>query len=192
MALYPTTRRTLLEKIKQGDRISWSEFYDRYAPVIRIIGLKSGVPADDIDDLVQEVMGSFFKSAGNFCYDPARARFRSYFNRIVRSRICDILRKKQLTSAGEVPDDELADSPFDAVFEQEWRNILIREALEYVKSRVKPQTFLAFSLTEFEQWTPARAAEFLGITVNSVYVNRKRCQDLLQKKITDLSDGEFL
>ena len=56
MALYPTTRRTLLEKIKQGDRISWSEFYDRYAPVIRIIGLKSGVPADDIDDLVQEVM----------------------------------------------------------------------------------------------------------------------------------------
>lgn len=35
---YPPTRKTLLEKIKNGDEIYWNEFYSRYAPVIKYVG----------------------------------------------------------------------------------------------------------------------------------------------------------
>ena len=188
MALYPETRRTLLEKIKTGDQISATEFYERYAPVIRIIGQKSGVRADDIDDLVQDVMQSFFKTADRFCYDPAKSRFRTYFNRIIRSRISDIFRRREI-EISELP-QEFEDNSFETIFEEQWRALILNEALTALKERVKPQTYLAFTLTEFEQWETKRVAEFLGISENSVYVGRKRCQEFLKKKITELSDGE--
>ena len=36
---YPTTQSSLLERVQQGDEISWNEFYFRYAPVIRAAGM---------------------------------------------------------------------------------------------------------------------------------------------------------
>ena len=35
---YPTTQSSLLERVQNGDEISWNEFYFRYAPVIRAAG----------------------------------------------------------------------------------------------------------------------------------------------------------
>lgn len=188
MALYPNTRRTLLEKIKTGDQISWNEFYDRYSPVIRIIGLKSGIRQNDIEDLVQEVMQSFFKSVDHFCYDPAKARFRTYFNRIIRSRICDIFRRQDESATDLQNDDK--DNSFEIIFDEQWRALILNEALSALKERVKPQTYLAYTLTEYEMWETKRAAEFLGISENSVYIGRKRCQEFLKKKIIELSDGD--
>ena len=34
---YPTTSKTLLEKISSGDEISWDEFYRIDAPVIKAV-----------------------------------------------------------------------------------------------------------------------------------------------------------
>ena len=35
---YPTTQKSLLEKVCSGDEVSWTEFFRRYAPVIRFVG----------------------------------------------------------------------------------------------------------------------------------------------------------
>ena len=34
---YPTTSKTLLDKIASGDEISWNDFYEKYSPVVKAL-----------------------------------------------------------------------------------------------------------------------------------------------------------
>ena len=43
MARYPTTSKTLLERLRTGDDVPWREFFDRYSPLIRAAGSASGL-----------------------------------------------------------------------------------------------------------------------------------------------------
>ena len=88
---YPTTSRTLLEKIAAGDGIGWDEFYEKYAPVVRALARGKGI--EDAEDICQQVMLQFFKQSGTFRFDPGLARFRTYFGRIVRAKIADHFRR---------------------------------------------------------------------------------------------------
>ena len=60
---YPTTQSSLLERVQQGDEISWNEFYFRYAPVIRAAGMGFKFNETECDDLVQQVMLHFFNKS---------------------------------------------------------------------------------------------------------------------------------
>ena len=60
---YPTTQSSLLERVQQGDEISWNEFYFRYAPVIRAAGMGFKFNETECDDLIQQVMLKFFNHA---------------------------------------------------------------------------------------------------------------------------------
>ena len=61
--LSPTTQSSLLERVQQGDEISWNEFYFRYAPVIRAAGIGFKFNETECDDLIQQVMLKFFNHA---------------------------------------------------------------------------------------------------------------------------------
>ena len=41
---YPTTSRTLLDKIASGDEISWDEFFIRYSPIVKALADRMGCP----------------------------------------------------------------------------------------------------------------------------------------------------
>ena len=62
-----TTNQSLLQAIKQGDGISWQVFYETYRPPIVFCG-KQKLDAEEIDDLVQNVMIKFFNAQKNFIY----------------------------------------------------------------------------------------------------------------------------
>ena len=56
---YPTTQSSLLERVQNGDEISWNEFYFRYAPVIRAAG--SGVHFNDAESDNDRRMHGFIR-----------------------------------------------------------------------------------------------------------------------------------
>ena len=89
---YPTTQKSLLEKVRSGDEVSWEEFYERYSPVIRFSGGLYGLREDECRDLVQRVMVKFFNSAGRFVYREGKVRFRTYFATVIRSEAVDFIR----------------------------------------------------------------------------------------------------
>ena len=91
---YPTTSKTLLEKISSGDEISWDEFYRKYAPVIKAVAKYKGIEYD-ADDICQQVMMHFFKQSKTFKFDPGLAKFRTYLGQIVSWKIADYYRKKR-------------------------------------------------------------------------------------------------
>ena len=142
---YPTTSKTLLDKIASGDEISWDEFYLKYAPIVKAIACFKGLNASDADDICQQVMLQFFKQSKTFTFDPDIARFRTYFGRIVKAKIVDYYRKKREFSAREL-EAETIDPETDLLYMNEWRKMIIKEAEQELKQRVAPETFQAYEL----------------------------------------------
>ena len=87
-----TTNITLLEKITDGDEISWNKFYEIYSPLIRTSGEQWHLNESECDELVQDVMVNFFKRAKTFRYDRSRGSFRSYLRTIARNSTFSLLK----------------------------------------------------------------------------------------------------
>ena len=177
---YPTTSKTLLDKIASGDEISWDEFYQKYSPIVKAIACFKGLNEVDADDICQQVMMQFFKQSKTFRFDPDVARFRTYFGRIVRGRIIDHFRRKK-----EVPVAEFEAVPIDPdtekLYMDEWRKMVIKEAEQELKQRVSPETFQAYQLYAVQGRPVEKVAAFLACSTNQVYQAKKRCFKMMRE-----------
>ena len=89
-----TTKGSLLTAVKNGDEISWQQFYDMYKPLILLKGGDLRLNQTEKEELVQLVMLSFFNTSQTFCYDKSKGRFRDYLKRIIHNKACDLMRKR--------------------------------------------------------------------------------------------------
>jgi len=184
-ALFPDTRLSVLRAAASGDAdargaalevlatIYWRPVYARYR-------LKWRLAAEDAEDLVQEffagaMSGDFFER-----YDPARARFRTYFrvcaDRFAANARRDGQRRKRGGGAVQLPWDvdqlerELAGAPdyqsdaeADAAFDHEWVRALFAEAIERLRAAtVGTSREIRFILLRRYDLEPEREAERPG------------------------------
>ena len=189
---YPTTQSSLLERVQQGDEISWNEFYFRYAPVIRAAGMGFKFNETECEDLIQQVMLKFFNHAGTFVYRKGEVKFRTYFAQIVRSQAVDMIRRSvtQRNLHCEVPDNS---DPFNEIFMAEWRKSVLAEARDELRQRVDDKTFMAFELYGLQNRSVEKVSEILELTPNQIYVAKNRCMKLLHKIVErhNSNDGEL-
>ena len=187
MGIYPSTHKTLLERLQSGDDVSWQEFYQRYSPVILQICMESGISKSESQDVLQNVMLKFFRHDLAMKYDSKKARFRTYFNQVVHSCITDFQRKiKQEVPKENIPEASIPPES-DELFLNEWRKQMIQEALDRLRNQVKPENFLAFHLTVFQGKSIKEAAEFLKTDPDAIYVARSRCTAQLKKIIEEIN-----
>ena len=179
---YPTTRSSLLERVQQGDEISWNEFYYRYSPVIRAAGAGIKFNNAECDDLVQAVMLKIFNRAQTFVYKPVNGKFRTYFARVVHNQAVDMIRRNnvQKNLPGEPID---ACDPFDELFDSEWRKAALAEAKAELRLRVSDKTFMAFELYSLQNRPLKTVAKTLEMTPDQIYVAKNRCIKILQEII---------
>ena len=186
---YPTTSKTLLDKIASGDEISWNDFYEKYSPIVKALAKFKGLDAAAADDVCQQVMLQFFKQSKTFKFDPDIARFRTYFGRIVRGRIIDYYRKKH-----ETPVEELeaisVDAETDHIFMDEWRKLVLQEAQAELKNRVAPETYQAYELFAVQGRPAEKVAEYLDCTPNQVYQAKKRCFKMMKEILLKMNDTD--
>ena len=200
-----TTRKSLLSKVREGDEISWWEFYDTYRPLIFLVGKDCGLTADENEELVQQVMCEIFQKdiLGKynvdevprditFKYDPSRGRFRYFLKAIIRNQALKLYHKRSdFVSLDDIP--EIAGgTKFDADWEIEWRKHLLSQAMEELKQQVQTMTFSAFDMYAVQGRPVQEVAEFLELSVNSVYVAKNRCIAALRKIIKELENNETL
>ena len=186
---YPTTSKTLLDKIASGDEISWNDFYEKYSPIVKALAKFKGLDAAAADDVCQQVMLQFFKQSKTFKFDPDIARFRTYFGRIVRWKIIDYYRKKHETPVAEfeaVPVDPEADT----LFMNEWRKLILQEAQAELKSRVSPETFQAYELYAVQGRPVEKVAAYLDCSTNQVYQAKKRCFRMMKEILLKMNDTD--
>ena len=181
---YPTTVKTLIDKLRDGDSVSWGEFYERYHQIIRDVGAVKGLSGDECSDLVQEVMLRFFRNSSTFRFDPNIAKFRTYFSRIVSGKIVDILRRRMVTKPEFTADEELCRGV------DRWRRFMLEQAREILRSRVDAGTYQAFELYAEQGRELRRVAEALEMTPNRIYVAKSRCLKMLRQILLELNESD--
>lgn len=184
-----TTDLTLLEKIIDGDEISWNRFSNMYSPLIRVCGKDWGLSEEECDELVQEVLFSFFKASKVFRYDRSKGKFRNYLRTIVRNHTFRIFKKREGQSGKEsMSEDHFLDLAFEEKWDVEWHNYLFSEALFLLQQEMEPLAFRAFHMYVIEETPPNDVASRLGISVNAVYIHKCRALDLLRGNIKKLEN----
>ena len=194
---YPTTQSSLLERVQNGDEISWDEFYTRYQGIVRSVGAAVyRFNAEECDDLLQRVMVKFFANANTFVYRKGEVRFRTYFATIIRSEAVDYIRSNAARRRAEeraVADDGGDDDSFAREFMTEWRKAVFEEALEELRSRVKFKTYQAFRLYGLQNRPAKDVAALLEVSEHQVHVAKSRCASMLADIIAryNAEDGEL-
>jgi RNA polymerase sigma factor (sigma-70 family) len=159
-----------------------------YRPMIRAWCLNWRLQDSDADDVVQDVLVKLLGAIRKFQYDPAQS-FRAWLKTVTQHALSDFARSRrkdpgQIASPIELiaeSDDARAD--LERRLEDAYDAELLELAMDRVKKRVKPATFLAFQLTVIEGGSGADAAQKLQIPVAHVFVNKHRVQKMIQEEV---------
>ena len=99
------TRQTLIQKIcNQYDDDAWNDFVSLYKGYIYIVIRKMNIPHDQVADLLQEILLKLWNKLPEFKYEPNKAKFRTWLNRITKNHVLNYLRDEssRLTKQDEV------------------------------------------------------------------------------------------
>jgi RNA polymerase sigma factor (sigma-70 family) len=190
------TRRSLLSRIKNPeDQDSWKVFFDRYAPLIYGVAMKSGLSVVEAQEAVHETMITVSKKIPGFKYDPAIGSFKGWLMTITHWRIKDQLRKRMRDAAalrsstpstGTTMIERIADpegSQLEKLWDEEWQKHIMEQALAKVKRKVKPRHYQIFDLCAIKNWPLQKVAQSLGVNIGQVYLARHRVGNLVRKEI---------
>ncbi len=191
------TNMDLLLQLKSDETVNremgWGIFVDRYGPIICGFARNAGLPSSEADDIMQTVLFNFFRVADRFEYDPSKGRFRGYLKRITLNAIRQRYRKRQeknLDTHGlniaEDPRDDL-----EAVFDREWAEHLLSEAMTEARPKFEPKTWEAFELYGRRGMSAERAGERLGMTPESVRHAKSRVMRAVREIVIRLREEEL-
>lgn len=194
------TRYSLLSRLQNwDDQDSWKDFFDTYWRLIYAVALKSGLTETEAQEVVQETIISVAKNIQKFKRDRKLGSFKGWLRNVTRWRIADQLRKrKQIEPEGNDFNGQLS-SGFDlakvqcppeveAVWEEEWRENLLKAALENVRRRVKEEHYQMFDFYVVKAWPVVKVAQTLGVNVGQVYLAKYRVGALIKREIQRLGN----
>ena len=74
------------------------------------------------------------------------------------------------------------------MWNDEWQKHVLTMAMAELRGRVLPETYLAFEMYALHERPVKEVADFLNISVASVYTAKSRCIAALKEIITTLED----
>ena len=196
------TRSSLLGRLRDlGDEVSWRRFFDTYWYLLYNVARKSGLSESDAEEVVQETVISVARKMPDFQYDSAKGSFKQWLLLIARRRIQDQLRRQYRTMRSDhaafehLPNEETAppqapDAQFDAVWEQEWRENILRSALERLSQRVNPKHYQVFEHCVMQKMPVSAVAHMLNLNAAQVYLAKHRMTLAVKRTMAEI-EGEF-
>lgn len=176
------TSTTLLAGLRDADnREVWDGFVRRYRPLVLAAVRRHGVPTQDAEDVAQSSLETFCRAYAAGDYDRQRGRLRAWLFGIVHGQVRTWRRRARAAPrAGATEIDarlaeiESAEAGLEALWEEEWRQAVLRECLAQVAREVEPATLRAFEATALEGREVDVVAAELGLSANAVYGARRR------------------
>ena len=206
------TRLSLLDRLKDlGDQKSWSQFFEAYWRLIHSTALKAGLTEVEAQEVVQEVMIAAAKKMPGFTYEPGKDSLKGWLLGVTRWKVADQFRKREKAALtrpagtlshpmgeGRAADDDTARTStvervpdpaslaLDAIWDAEWRENLLRAALERIRQTVNPAHYEMYHLHVVQGLPPRETARALGVSAAAVYLAKHRVGRLLQREIKKL------
>jgi RNA polymerase sigma factor (sigma-70 family) len=187
-----TTSTNLLEGLKKAEnRTVWQQFVDRYRPLIFKYACRLGLRDEDAEDAAQQALLAFCTAYRDGKYDREKGRLRTWLFAIARNHIKNVHRQRpdREVQVVDQPDrtaffDRLGDEDhWEKLWEEEWRQAVLRQCLEEIRQALEAKTVEAFELFAWKGWPAQRVANHLGMSENAVFLAKhkilKRIRELL-------------
>ena len=182
------TRASLFDRLRDGTgparELAWGEFHARYAPVVAGFARRCGAGAQDVDDIVQDVIAAFFAVSGEFAYDPARGRFRGWLKTCAVR--CAIRRAGKNLRFRGVPLDQVSgvELAVEPLWNDVWEQALVAQALALIREECRDGiAFRAFERYVLLDQPAERVAAELGVSVDVVYQSKTRITRQLREAV---------
>ena len=196
MATIPKTSVALLNAIAaSSDSPRWTEFYDRYQPILaawlQSEKFRGSIRPSDVDEIIQRTMIAFMNKAPNYRYDPqaeGKGPFHSYLLLIARNKALEFIRN----SSREAKKRDNFKSEFDVLHnagkltvEDKQLALIAKIAVNQV---LNDKSISVRDREVFKRTTggeaPESVAEAFGITRNNVDQIKAR----IMRKVREVAD----
>jgi RNA polymerase sigma-70 factor (ECF subfamily) len=187
-----TSTSLLLRLREPGQDEAWARFVRLYTPLMAFWARRIGLQEQDADDLIQDVFGILLVKLPEFSYQPGGS-FRGWLRTVLMNCWRNWQRKRNpqlLADAVDVPEAPYpaAFDPAEFLAEVEYRDLLVKRALELLRTDFEEKTWRSFWETEIAGRSPADVAAELNMNVGTVYVNRSRVLNRLREELAGLLD----
>jgi RNA polymerase sigma-70 factor (ECF subfamily) len=184
----------LLDRLKTHEAEAWQRLVKLYGPMVYGWCRRSGVQAEDAEDLLQEVLRSVAMHVADFRHDRPGDSFRAWLREITRNKICNFFRDKagQVRAPGGSDAqqrlsqilDPLPDAPSeDEQLKEE--SGLIRLASQMIRAEFEDRTWRAFYYTTVDCRPGAEVAAELGMSLQAVYKAKSRVLQRLRQELLE-------
>jgi RNA polymerase sigma-70 factor (ECF subfamily) len=171
----------------------WQRLDDLYQPLLCGWIARAGVPASDVDDLVQEVLLVIFRKIGGF-ERRGQGAFRAWLRTILANEVRDYFRgqKYRPTATGDsdflrrLDELESPDSALSRLWDCEHDQHVVASLMERVQGDFAPVTWQAFRRHVQDGEPAGQAAEALGLSLNSVLLAKSRVLKRLRQELAGL------
>jgi RNA polymerase sigma-70 factor (ECF subfamily) len=188
------TSASLLERLRTApDETAWRRLDDLYRPLLRRWLLRDPSLCDEAEDIVQDVMAVLVRELPNF-QRRRTGSFRRWLRTIMAHRLaayCRSRKNRPRPLAG--PQEEcllvqLAEphSQLSRQWDDEHDRYVLRRLMDLIAPQFEPTTLAAFRRVAFEGVAPARVAEELGLTLNTVLIAKSRALSKLRQETEGL------
>jgi len=185
--LYATRASIFLKLKADGTHIrelGWAEFADKYSRVIAGFARNAGLPPQEADDVLQDVLLGFFRVSDRFEYDPNKGRFRGYLKRVTLNAIRGRHRRKRPTTGFDDSIDPPVECNLDDAWDRQWTEQLLQRAMGEAKHEVEERTWKAFELYGVRGVPAEEVAEETGMTPAAIRHAKMR----LTRRVREIVD----
>jgi RNA polymerase sigma-70 factor (ECF subfamily) len=171
----------------------WQRLDALYRPLLRAWMARAGVPASDVEDLVQDVLLVVSREIAGFEW-RGQGAFRAWLRTILANRVRDYLRRQKNlpTAAGGsdfqswVEELESPDSALSDLWNREHDQHVTASLMQRVQGDFAPVTWQAFRRHVLEGEPAARVAGELSVSLNSVLLAKSRVLNRLRQEAAGL------
>jgi len=195
-SIYRTQASLLARLHTLSDREAWALFHEQYWRLIVGYARRRGCRDEMAWDVLQETMLAFMHRMRSFTYDPDKGSFRAYLLGTVSHQIASAFRRehKYVHVADEETEAFLAQKMVQAAepsipdWDREWEDNILAQAIERVKLRVMPLTFVSFQRYVLDGWPVERVEAELGLSRNAVYQHRNRVITMIRQEARTIAE----
>jgi RNA polymerase sigma-70 factor (ECF subfamily) len=169
----------------------WRRLDELYRPLLRGWVARLGVPASDVEDLVQDVLFVVSRKIGKF-ERRGKGAFRAWLRKILANRVRDYFRGKKylpsITRDSWLDEFELPDSALSRLWERDHDEHVAAELIKRVLGDFEPVTRQAFRRHVMEGEPAVEVAKALKLSLNSVLLAKSRVLKRVRQELAGLVD----
>jgi len=188
------TSAHLISRVRDGnDTSAWNHFTCLYEPLVFGLCRKHGLQQADAADVVQDVFVAIARAMPRFSYDAARGTFRSWLMKVTRSKLANHFHLRRRNAAPvdghflalQAHYEDRPEIERDESLHGRWT--LFDRVRAEIRPEFRPKTWTAFWLTAMQGFTAEDVAEYLGISVQAVYIAKSRVLKRFRARVQELA-----